>query len=118
MANFVDSSSPSPGYDTYAHYARKLIQAFDDKLKGTETLPPNIPRQLTAPLTECRKLADISSVGLVGIPDAGRCSSVLIVILLTVAPVNYQMVSSTMPVGILGAGQCFTVLIVILLIQA
>ncbi|KAG1849194.1 hypothetical protein F4604DRAFT_1907473 [Suillus subluteus] len=91
MANFTNSSSPSPGYDTYAHYARNLIQAFDNELKGTETLPPSVPRPLTAPLTQNRKITDISSVGLIGISDA----------------VNYQApvdISSAKPVGILGAG--------------
>ncbi|KAG1801167.1 uncharacterized protein BJ212DRAFT_1487758 [Suillus subaureus] len=90
MANFTDSSSPSLGYDTYAHYACNLIQAFDNELKGTETLPPNIPRSLTAPLIQ-NWVADISSVGLVGILDA----------------VNYQTaadINSTKLVGILGAG--------------
>ncbi|KAG1817807.1 hypothetical protein DFJ58DRAFT_833334 [Suillus subalutaceus] len=82
MANFTNSSSPSPGYDTYAHYARNLIQAFDNELKGTETLPPSVPRPLTAPLTQNRKITDISSVGLIGISDAALQK----------------------PVGILGAG--------------
>ncbi|KAG1808023.1 uncharacterized protein BJ212DRAFT_1485304 [Suillus subaureus] len=90
MANFTDSSSPSPGYDTYAHYAHNLIQAFDNELKGTETLPPNIPRSLTAPLIQ-NQVANISPVGLVGILDT----------------VNYQTavdINSTKLVGILGAG--------------
>ncbi|KAG2029886.1 hypothetical protein BDR03DRAFT_936773 [Suillus americanus] len=79
MANFADSSSPSPGYDTYAHYARNLIQAFNNELKGTETLPPNIPRQLTAPLTQCQKTAaDTKPVGILGAGAGGLYTALIL----------------------------------------
>lgn len=112
MSNSADSSSPPLlGYDTYAHYGRHLIQAFDDKLKpkdhDTVPPPPTIPIQLTASMTR-HSVTGTSSVDLVGIPDAGQCSSLWIDILLTAVLVNYQTaadISSTNPVGILGAGQ-------------
>ncbi|KAG2336933.1 hypothetical protein BDR05DRAFT_80702 [Suillus weaverae] len=92
MANSANSSPPSLAYDIYAHHGRNLIQAFDEELKGSETLPPTIPKQLIA--TKGITVIDVSSgstVGLAEIPDA----------------VNYQTVADitpTNPVGILGAG--------------
>lgn len=95
MPNTAKSFSPPVlGYDTYAHYGRNLIQAFNDKLKpkdhDTVPPPPTIPIQLKSSMTR-RGVTGTSSVDLVGIPDA----------------VNYQTaadISTTNPVGILGAG--------------
>ncbi|KAG2741258.1 hypothetical protein P692DRAFT_201894116 [Suillus brevipes Sb2] len=82
MLNSADSSSPPLlGYDTYAHYGRNLIQAFDDKPKLDV-------------FDDSSWVTVASSVDLVGIPDAA-------------VPLNYQTatdISSTNHVGILGAG--------------
>ncbi|KAG1751233.1 hypothetical protein EDB19DRAFT_1676233 [Suillus lakei] len=76
MANSADSSPPSLGYDTYAHHGRNLIEAFDDELKGPETVPPTIPMRMAAPVTwmsavNYQTAADISSIDPVGILGAG-----------------------------------------------